>query len=573
MSESLNSPDQTVGPRASSPEPGTSRPQATVLPDEISGEDQSLSPRQATGLPAGWLEGGMALLDGTGRIQAVNEPLSEWLERPTGELAGCSLWTLLAERCPDWGQILEALRSGRETFAQTNLKISSKSRPTQWFRLELAGGTGARFARLNSILPPLAELEEEAWDEHLRHSSAARDMFVRLLRAEEQLQSLTEHWPGVIFSQRTDFTFRFVSPRIEALSGVALAEWQTRPQLFWNLVHAEDAAELRRRITHARLTRQPFTWTYRVRHARTHRIAYVLEHRQPVVSPGGLLLGYEGVWLDVTRQTIAERCLTSASWKETLSVLTTSLAHDFGNLMAGIHSLSESFLEEVSSREEFTEGLGQIKSCSRKASQLVHRIIDLHQGKTGDRNYHNLNELASDLADLAGKFLPRRMQFVLELAPVSLPVYLDAIEFRQVMTGLILNAAEASSSQGRLIVRTSAHAELPSLAPGHGTPPRTPAACLTLEDNGCGIPSRHLGSIFDPFFTTKPARKGSGLGLYNAGHFVHKHQGAITVDSTEGTGTTVQIWLPQADFTEAETPPMPSAPPTDSEDTSTPRDP
>ena len=46
--------------------------------------------------------------------------------------------------------------------------------------------------------------------------------------------------------------------------------------------------------------------------------------------------------------------------------------------------------------------------------------------------------------------------------------------------------------------------------------------------------------------------KGSGLGLYNARLFVEKHHGAISVETTEGAGTTFHLWLPQADFTEAD---------------------
>ena len=59
---------------------------------------------------------------------------------------------------------------------------------------------------------------------------------------------------------------------------------------------------------------------------------------------------------------------------------------------------------------------------------------------------------------------------------------------------------------------------------------------------------------------TKPANKGSGLGLYNARLFAEKHRGAITVDSTEGVGSSFHIWLPQADFTEAEMEAKQSAP-------------
>ncbi len=46
--------------------------------------------------------------------------------------------------------------------------------------------------------------------------------------------------------------------------------------------------------------------------------------------------------------------------------------------------------------------------------------------------------------------------------------------------------------------------------------------------------------------------KGSGLGLYNARLFVEKHHGAISVESAPGAGAAFRLWLPQADFTEAE---------------------
>jgi Histidine kinase-, DNA gyrase B-, and HSP90-like ATPase len=96
-----------------------------------------------------------------------------------------------------------------------------------------------------------------------------------------------------------------------------------------------------------------------------------------------------------------------------------------------------------------------------------------------------------------------------------------------------------------------------------GIRPRVPAVCLTVQDTGCGIKPRHLGTIFDPFFTTKATHKGSGLGLYNAALFAEKHQGCIGVESTEGVGSIFTIWLPQADFSEAERlqhPSMPTVP-------------
>ena len=508
---------------------------------------------------AGWLEGGLAILDAGGRVVEINETLSHWLDRPGDAIVGHRFRALLEERCSDWARDIDALLGSAEPFASLRLTLPSDDlRASESFCLELARHSTVTFVHFHSVLPPLAELEEAAWNEYLGPDSARREMFVRLVRAESQLKALTERWPGVIFSQRADFTFRFVSPGIVELTGIAMEDWKGKPHLFWQLVHEGDTEDLRQQIKHARQSNEAITSTFRVRHTQTGRISYVLEHRQAILSRSGLVLGYEGVWLDVTRQTIAEKRLSSAAWKEALSVLTMGLAHDFSNVMAGIHALSETFLEQVGPRHGFSEGLSLIKSNSQQASQLVHRIINLHQGKTGESYYHNLNELTSDAADLVRKILPRRMQFAVELASDALPVHLDAIELRQVIINLVLNAVDAMPQTGRLVLRTSAHDKLPALTQWEGAPPRTPAACLSIQDSGCGIKARHLASIFDPFFTTKPMNKGSGLGLYNAKLFVEKHRGAISVDSREGVGTTFHLWLPQADFTEAESVEAPS---------------
>jgi signal transduction histidine kinase len=519
--------------------------QADVQKPEPGRSDTAAAPPLS--VPRNWLEGGTALLTPLGHIVEINEPLANWLDRPPGELPGKSFWEILGALCPEWRPALAKMVGSDGAFARLDLELPGAGlRRTQWFVLEAARGPECCFARLNSTLPPLTELGEAAWDEYLRSDSARREMFMRLLRAEARLEGLTRRWPCVIFSQRPDFSVQFTSPNIEELTGVPPEEWAARPQDFWRMVHEADAAELEQQCQRAAQTGQAVTHTYRIRHARTGRVAYILEGRQPAVSQNGLLLGYEVVWLNVTRQTIAERRLSTAAWKETLAVLTLGMAHDFTNIIAGIHSLSESFLAQTTEEHPFHEGLSLIKKSSLQASQLVQRMVNLHLGQTGERNYHDLNEVTTDLVELIRKILPRRIQVDADLAASRLAVHLDVVEFRQVVINLLLNAADAMPKGGLLTVSTSLHPELPPLENLKGVAPLAPCVCMTIEDTGCGIKQRHLGSIFDPFFTTKA--KGSGLGLYNARLAVEKQQGAISVKSQEGVGTTFQIWLPQADM-------------------------
>jgi nitrogen-specific signal transduction histidine kinase len=264
------------------------------------------------------------------------------------------------------------------------------------------------------------------------------------------------------------------------------------------------------------------------------------------------VLSYEGFWLDVTRQTLAERRLATAAWKETISLLALGLSHDFNNVLAGISGLSESLICQMEPDHPSQEGLVLVRQKSRQAAQLIQKIAQLHDSKTGTRTYRNLNEVAQESVELLRTVVPRRLDLVVKLDATPLPLYVDGVELQQVLFQMALNAADAMHGQGQLTLRTSRHEAIAPLDCRVGSLPKPPAACLEVADTGTGIQPRLLPFLFDPFFTTKPMNRGSGLGLYNARLFAERHNGGISVQSQEGLGTTFALWLPLADFTEAD---------------------
>src|SRR5260370_597216 len=362
------------------------------------------------------------------------------------------------------------------------------------------------------------------------------------------------HWPAVFFRQRADYAFDFVRPQIVELTGVPAKSWQRQPKLFWEVVHELDVAALKQQLQRCAESAEGLTSSYRLRNRQTGRVAYISEFRRPILDSRGRLQAFEGVWLDVTRQTIAEQRLATAAWKETLALLTMGLAHDFNNVLTGILSLSDSYLSQIDAQHPFHEGLALIKQNTLHASQLVHRIVNLHRHKTGERDYHDLNAIVADTMELLQKVIPKRIELQRELAAGELPLYVDATELRQVIINMALNAADAMADRGQLHSQASSHQEMPALKRFQGVRPRLPCACLAVSDNGCGIKPHQLGSIFDPFFTTKPMNKGSGLGLYNARLFVEKHHGAISVESAPGAAPAFRLSLPHPDFTQPDTP-------------------
>ncbi|HXS67316.1 MAG TPA: ATP-binding protein, partial [Candidatus Polarisedimenticolia bacterium] len=490
-----------------------------------------------------------AVLNKKGEIVSANDALAIWFEASPGELAGQELAKLLGQRDPEWEAAFRNFLSQTATFDR--LELPSANRATDRLTAEICRQGDSQFVRLESVVPLARELEE-IFPEPSWNRLAVHHTFQRVVRAEAQLENLSHRWPGIIFSQRPDFTFAFVSPKIEELTGISAQEWRRNSKHFWQVVHESDAEPLMARLRNGVRSPADMTGTFRVRHVQTGRVTYLWEHRQPVRSSNGLLIGYEGIWLDITRQTIAERRLLNMSWKENLGTLTMGLAHDFCNIMTGIISLSETYEASLDEKSELRQGLNLIRSTATQAGQLSMRLRQLHQGSPGEKNYHDLNEIVSTIGDVLQKVLPRRARVQTELEKAQLPVYVDAFELRQVIVNLAMNAVDAMPNGGNLIFRTSFHQETPAAGHLQGALPRLPSVCLSVTDTGMGIPERMLNSIFDPFFTTKPLGKGSGLGLYNTRLFAEKHGAAISVESKERAGTTFHIWFPVANFTEAE---------------------
>jgi PAS domain S-box-containing protein len=498
-----------------------------------------------------WLEAGQALLNPSRQIVSLSDELARWFRRHNSEPVGQVFDEVLGALVPEWLPLATANWAAATPFARCPLHLSRDGQ-SAWYDVELVRHEAGWCVRLQSVLPPLAELAETPWNTYLSGEREQRQMFIRLLRAEAQLSNLMQSWPGVIFSQRADFSFQFASPHIRDLTGIPAEQWLGQARNFWPVVHEADAEELHQQCRRAAKVRAGVTTNFRLRNLETGRVVHVLEHRQAVVSATGVVICYEGFWLDVTREKIAERRLSSAAWKETLATLTMGLAHDFSNILAGILSLSEGFIAQTDSTHPFAPGLTLIRQNAWQACQLVQRMMSLHRCQTGEQNYHDLNQTITELADLVQRVLPRRIVIETDLDTQQLPLYVDAVELRQVFLNLALNAAEAMPQRGKLVFQTRLceTATAPPLTQGKF--PRLPCVCLSARDTGTGIAPRHLPFVFDPFFTTKPVNKGSGLGLYNARLFVERHRGAISVTSQEGVGTEFCLWLPLADFSEAE---------------------
>lgn len=495
-----------------------------------------------------WLTSAMVVIDADERVVDADANFADFAGHSTESITGQPVVDLLAPFFvddPTIGRFIEFLREKR-TFSRWKGRIHttwSEPESEVWLEVSRSRVYPNNVLHFRQVLPPLEELKQKSMVDQDLTEPFQYHVLTRAMEMEATLQNIHQRWPGIIFTQRPTMTFRSISPKVQQLTGLSPQELDRKPGAFWQIVHESDHAELKNNLAQARANPHGVNSTFRVRNIKTGKISYVMEHRV-AVNRGGLLTSFHGVWIDVTRQIIAEKRLMGSAWKETLAVITMGLAHDFRNTMAGIASLSDTLIADLDPADPNKEYLDDIRKNSLHANQLVQRILDLHQGKTGEAHYADLNELTLDVGDLVRKITPRRIEFRIRLSEGTLPVWIDPVEFRQVVVNLVLNAVDAIERNGILTLRTGLMGNEPLPEHLFGYQPRQPSAFIVIEDTGCGISENHLTKIFEPFYTSKPMNKGSGLGLYNTRLFAERHQGAIGVQSTPGKGTAFTLFIP-----------------------------
>ena len=359
------------------------------------------------------------------------------------------------------------------------------------------------------------------------------------------LKRLLPHLPGVVFLQRCDGSLEYCGPNFQKLTGVA-CEAARNPAWFWELVHEADHDGLRRQISRCAETgAEGVSSVFRIRHPQTGWIHHIAEFRMACLNPAGQIEGYEGYWLDVTRQKHLENRFVSLLWKDTLGTVALGFAHDFNNLLTGILSLSEAYLMQMDAANPVCEGLALIKNNAHQASQLVQRLAHLYQSQSGSCGYQDLNTTTADTVALLRRVISRRIDLASEFSAAALPLYVDAVRLRQATIALAFHAVEAIGDRGRILFQTSRQEQWPAPGTQDGSAPPKPAVRLSVRYEGseaspCPKDASALGQTF-------------GLGLAQARQFAGKYSGAMTVESSAAeAATTLHLWLPESDFTEAE---------------------
>jgi PAS domain S-box-containing protein len=354
------------------------------------------------------------------------------------------------------------------------------------------------------------------------------------LRASmERLDFLITANPAAIFSGKphsdlTDFDRTYFSRNLTSMLGYAPEDF-INDQKFWERhVHPED----RQRVMDSlpRLFREGHVSNdYRFLHKDgTYR--WIRGKARAIADATGKPMQVVGYWSDVTEEKRLEEALLKSERLAAIGGAAAMVGHDLRNPLQGMTGaiyVAKKLIEhpEAEGRKEVIELLDTLDSQVRYMDKIVSDLQSYAAPISPAPSETDMPELIKSVISYVR--IPENVATEVTISKELKRAIVDPVLFRRVVTNLILNAVQAMPNGGNLTV--SANKEQDSVT-------------ITVEDTGEGIPKENMDKLFNPFFTTKS--KGQGLGLAVCRRLVEAQNGAITVKSELGKGSSFTASLP-----------------------------
>ncbi len=421
-----------------------------------------------------------------------------------------------------------------------DLRIITKQGETRWIRDYAAPEWDNDHQRITGIIGAAQDITER---------KQAEDA---LREAEARYRSLVERIPAITYITMLGNPHRtlYISPQVEEILGFPVTDWLADRDLWAEQIHPEDRGRLREIIEQAGIQQKPFQAEYRMigRDGRIHWfhdesvLVQTQSHGPPVL---------QGVAFEITKQKQAEedrlafeRTLLESQKLESLGVLAGGVAHDFNNLLLVILGNAALAQLDIEAQSATYANITEIVDAAERAAALVQQLL-VYTGR-GRLLVQplSLSTVVEHLQPLLRSSLPNQVQLDIDVRNDLPFVEADESQIRQLITNLVLNAAEAIGDQpGKVTIKTQLldRNETSSMH-WQPSPAQGQYVALTVTDTGHGMDRATQARIFDPFFSTKFT--GRGLGLAAVQGIVRVHQGMIGVDSAPEQGATFTICLP-----------------------------
>jgi signal transduction histidine kinase/ActR/RegA family two-component response regulator len=232
---------------------------------------------------------------------------------------------------------------------------------------------------------------------------------------------------------------------------------------------------------------------------------------------------------------------------KSLGVMAGAIAHIFNNQLGVVMGNLEMALEDCPQDAATVKNLTAAMQGARKAAEVSGQMLTYLGQTTGIHTPLDLTEYCRQSLPLIKATIPKSITLQADLPSPGPNISANANQILQVLTNLVTNAWEAIDKNLGTIGLTVKLVSPVDISAAHcfpsdWQPKDVTYACLEVTDTGCGIADEDIGKVFDPFFSTKFI--GRGLGLPMVMGIVKAHNGAVTLESEMGRGSSFRVFFP-----------------------------
>lgn len=256
---------------------------------------------------------------------------------------------------------------------------------------------------------------------------------------------------------------------------------------------------------------------------------------------------------DVTQRRKLEAQLRQAHRLEAVGRLTGGIAHDFNNLLTVILGNADAMERMLADNTPAHELAGLTRAAAERGSDLTSRLLSFSRQQTLNIQPADVEGLVAGAESLIRRTIGDKVEIRVVHGKGLWHAFTAAAQMESALLNLAINARDAMPDGGVLTIETRNAArddpEVLKLQVPDETgqvPPPEDFVLVSVSDTGTGMDEETRSRAFEPFFTTKDVGKGSGLGLSMVYGFVRQLRGLIRIDSEQGKGTTIKLFLPRA---------------------------
>ncbi|MDQ8165322.1 MAG: PAS domain S-box protein [Gemmatimonadota bacterium] len=261
-------------------------------------------------------------------------------------------------------------------------------------------------------------------------------------------------------------------------------------------------------------------------------------------ADGTTVLGVAAILRDITQQKRIAAQVRHAQRLESVGRLAGGVAHDFNNLLMAITGYAELIRMDLPTDAPQQEDVRALLASAERGARLTRQLLAFGRRQVLNPVPLDVNTVLRDIEGVLRPLTGADVTMRLTLSREPASVRADRAQLEQVVVNLVANARDAMPHGGVLDIETSV-TDVGAQQQGAGQPGRY--VRLVVKDTGIGMDAETQSRLFEPFFTTKPRGTSTGMGLATTYGIVKQSGGFVTVESTEGAGTTMRIYLPAVD--------------------------